>query len=166
MGKCVLTMLLAVGDIVGPVTGVDDVVVEEGEGTLLDGGGAVPALPVPGAGGRVREDPVLPLTVVAPDRLLTHRPLTVRTSDSVGIVTVAPQSALRACERESVGTCLQDCFSGCGVALVVVVTVLLMGKSSAVSFVAAQVLDCGRSSRCCLLTEGCIGGFRRREHED
>lgn len=65
-----LTMFLAVGHIVGPVATVDHVIVEQREGTLLDGGGAVPAVPVARAGGRVREDAVVPLAVVRVDGLL------------------------------------------------------------------------------------------------
>lgn len=57
-------MLLAVWDIVWPVTGVDSIVVEEGEGALLDGGSAVPTVPVSGARGGVREDTVLPVAVL------------------------------------------------------------------------------------------------------
>lgn len=75
-------MFLTVGHVVGPVARVQDVVVEQREGTLLDGGGAVPAVPVAGAGGGVREDAVLPLTVVTDDRLLCKR-----RSDVVNIVT-------------------------------------------------------------------------------
>lgn len=90
----VLTVLLAVRDVVWPIARVDDVVVEEGEGTLLDRRRAVPALPVPGAGSGVWEDSVLPLAVLAYDRLLTHRFLTVRASHSVRVVTIAAQAAL------------------------------------------------------------------------
>ena len=61
-------MLLTVGDVVGPVAGVQLVVVEEGEGTALEGGGAVPALPVPGAARLVREDAVRPVAVAGVER--------------------------------------------------------------------------------------------------
>ena len=148
-------MLLAVRDVVRPVTGVDDVVVQEGEGTLLDRRSAVPTLPVPGAGGRVREDAVLPLAVLAADRLLTHGLLSIRTADSVRVVTVATQSALRSRERESVGTRLQHRFPSRRVTLVVVVAVLLVRKESAVlgvAVAATQVLHRGRRS---LLTSSC-----------
>ena len=170
-----LTVLLAVRDVVRPVTGVDDVVVQEGEGTLLDRRSAVPTLPVPGAGGRVREDAVLPLAVLAADRLLTHGLLSIRTADSVRVVTVATQSALRSRERESVGTCLQHRFPSRRVTLVVVVAVLLVRKESAVlgvAVAATQVLHRGRRS---LLTSSCtrecasrgdaISSVRLREFE-
>ena len=62
-------MFLAVRHIVWPVTRVDRIVVEQGEGALLDGGCAVPAMPVPGARGGVREHTILPLTVVTGDWL-------------------------------------------------------------------------------------------------
>lgn len=42
-------MLLAIWDIVWPVAGVDGIVVEQREGTLLDGGSSVPTMPVAGA---------------------------------------------------------------------------------------------------------------------
>lgn len=57
-------MLLTVGHIVGPVAGVHDIVVKEREGTLLDGGGSVPALPVTGAACLVGEHTVLPVAVL------------------------------------------------------------------------------------------------------
>ncbi len=63
-------MLLTVGHIVGPVAGVHGVIVQQREGTLLNGGGAVPAVPVSSAGSGVWEDAVLPLAVLNGDRLL------------------------------------------------------------------------------------------------
>lgn len=44
-----LTMFLAVGHVIGPVTCVHCIVVEQREWTLLNGGGAVPTVPVSGA---------------------------------------------------------------------------------------------------------------------
>lgn len=65
----ILTMLLTVWNIIWPITGVDGIVVEEREWTLLDCGSSVPTMPVTSARGSVWEDSVLPGTVFRGDRL-------------------------------------------------------------------------------------------------
>lgn len=62
-----LTMLLASGDVLGPVAGVSLLVVEEAADAELLSGGAVPAGPVAGAGGLVPEDAVEPVAVLGGD---------------------------------------------------------------------------------------------------
>lgn len=44
-----LTVFLAIGNIVGPVTGVKDIVVKKGEWALLNGGRAIPTMPITSA---------------------------------------------------------------------------------------------------------------------
>ena len=57
-------MFLAAGDVLGPVTSVGLLVVEEAADAELLRGGAVPAGPVPGARGLVTEDAVQPVAVL------------------------------------------------------------------------------------------------------
>ena len=63
-----LTVLLASDHVLRPVAGVGVLVVEQPADAELLGGGAVPARPVPGAGGLVPEDAVQPVAVVSANR--------------------------------------------------------------------------------------------------
>lgn len=145
-------MFLTVWDIVGPIARVDGVVVQKGEGTLLDGRGPVPAVPVSSAGGRVREDPVLPLAVVSALRRLAHNTGAIRTPHSMRVVAVLGESAPSPSEGEAIGTGLEDGLSGRGVALIVVVAVVFVWEKAIVFgilVVSAELLgSCsgGRSS--------------------
>lgn len=65
-----LTVLLAVWYIVWPVAGVNCIIVEKGEGTLLDCSSSVPTMPVASARGSVWEDSILPGTVLRGNWLL------------------------------------------------------------------------------------------------
>lgn len=118
-------MFLAVWDVVGPVAGVHNVVVQQGKGTLLYGGGAVPALPITSAARLMGEHAVLPVAVLRTDRRLSHDPsIFVGASDSVWIVTVAEKASVLSGKCEAVGAELQ-----CGDAVravVVIVAVLLV----------------------------------------
>jgi hypothetical protein len=58
-------MLLASSDVLGPVAGVRLLVVEQPADAELLGGSAVPAGPVPGAGGLVAEDAVQVVAVLS-----------------------------------------------------------------------------------------------------
>lgn len=67
----VLTMLLTSLDVFGPVAGPGSLVVKQTAYAELLGGGAVPAGPVPGAGGFVAEDTVQPVAVLGRDRRIS-----------------------------------------------------------------------------------------------
>lgn len=93
-------MLLAVGNVVGPVTSMGSIVVEKGERTLLVGGRAVPALPVTCARRGVGENSVFPVAVVGTFGTLAHYSVVfVRTSNLVWVVTILQQTLLLAGER-------------------------------------------------------------------
>lgn len=61
-------MLLTSLDVFRPVAGSGSLVVKQTAYAELLGGGAVPASPVPGAGGLVTEDPVQPVAVLGRNR--------------------------------------------------------------------------------------------------
>lgn len=124
-------VLLTVWHIVGPVAGVHDIVVKEREGTLLDGGGSVPALPVTGAACLVGEHTVLPVAILGALWRLSHdATVIVGASDTVWVITVVQETSVLAREGESVRTELHGCDAV--FALVVVVAVLLVLKHSVV----------------------------------
>lgn len=60
-------MLLTTAHVLRPVTSMGVLVVEETTDTELFGGSAVPAGPVPGAGGFVAKDAIEPITVFSGD---------------------------------------------------------------------------------------------------
>lgn len=64
-------MLLTSLDVFGPVAGPGSLVVKQTAYAELLGGGAVPAGPVPGAGGFVAEDTVQPVAVLGRDRRIS-----------------------------------------------------------------------------------------------
>lgn len=105
-------MLLAVGNVVGPITGVSGVVVQKREWTLLVGGGAVPALPVSSAGGSVGEDAILPVAVLRTfGRLAHHSVVLIRTSNLVRVITVFQETLpLTSCIETLVGGGDRTCF--------------------------------------------------------
>lgn len=118
-------MLLTVRYVVGPVAGVKDIVIQQGEGALLDCCCTVPALPVSGTAGLVGEHSVQPWAVVGTDGGLSHDgPIFARTSHPVGVVAVRDKSFSFSREGQSVGA---GPLSGNPVfALVVVITVLVV----------------------------------------
>lgn len=95
-------VFLASADVVGPVTGVCELVVEQSTDAVLFDGGAVPAGPVTGAAGLVTEDAVLPLAVVGGDRMIPVR--STRAVHVPRISAVFLETAAAADEDESVGT--------------------------------------------------------------
>lgn len=82
-------MLLAVGYVVGPVTGVGSVVVQQREGALLVSGSTIPALPVSCTRSSMSEDSILPMAIRGAFRRLPHHSvIIIRTTDFVRIVTI------------------------------------------------------------------------------
>ena len=61
-------MFLTPIDILGPVTGVGVLIVQQTTDAQLFSGGSIPAGPVPRAGRLVAEDAVQPVTVLRTDR--------------------------------------------------------------------------------------------------
>lgn len=64
-------MLLTSLDVFGPVARPGSLIVKQTTYAQLFGGGAVPAGPVPGAGGLVAEDTVQPIAVLGRDRRIS-----------------------------------------------------------------------------------------------
>lgn len=62
-----LTVLLAIRNIVGPVAGVENIIVEQREWTLLDGSSTVPALPVACATCLMSKHTIQPWAVIGSD---------------------------------------------------------------------------------------------------
>lgn len=98
-----LTMLLASLDVLRPVAGPRPLVVEQSAYAQLLGGGAVPAGPVPGAGGLVAEDAVQPVAVVGLYRRV-RLALTVAVVRAPRIVAALGDAAVLTGEHETVGT--------------------------------------------------------------
>lgn len=143
-------VLLAVGHVVWPIAGVHDVVVEEGEGALLDSGRPVPALPVAGATRLVSEDSVLPVAVLAAFGRLSHdATVLVRAPDSVWVVAVVQKAPVLAREGEAVGAEVRR--GHAILALVVVVAVLFVLEETIVlsAHVVLAALAEDGAGKCC-----------------
>lgn len=96
-------MLLASFDVLGPVAGPCALVVEQAAYAQLLGGGAVPAGPVPGAGGLMAEDTVQPVAMVGLDRRV-RLAFTVAVVRPPGIIAALGDAAMFAGEHETVRT--------------------------------------------------------------
>ena len=154
-------MLLAIGHIIWPITCMDHIVVEQREWTLLNGGSAVPALPIPGAGSGVRKDAVLPLAVVTCDwlfcrappwsvwvsklqiqiTLTSHNTSAIRTSNSVRVIAIRNDSSLVSGKRQTVRTGLDHCLS-IRVTLIVIIAVFFVREDNTAVLIPAQILCC------------------------
>lgn len=96
-------MLLTSLDVFGPVARPGPLVVEQTTYAELLGGGAVPAGPVPGAGGLVAEDTVQPIAVLGRDRRISLA-FAVTVVRSPRIIATLGDTAMLAGEHETVRT--------------------------------------------------------------
>lgn len=162
-------MFLAIGNIVGPVASMDSIVVEQWKWTLLNGRGSVPAVPVSSARCGVREDTILPLTVLSRDwlfcgrakiqvyktilaflkfvQLTAHHFTSVWATHSMWVVAVIGQSLLESSKSQTIGTSLDD---GLAIdAFVKVIAILFVSEQVSLSVFSTQLLRIGTSTSLC-----------------
>lgn len=122
------------------------IVVEQRKRTLLDGGSSVPAMPVAGARGCVREDAVVPLAVLGSCRALAHDARSIRAADTVRVVAVCGQTAALSGEGQPVGAGLEDRLVVGWITFVVVITIFFVRENCVALALAraAKVYGCLR----------------------
>lgn len=99
----VLTMLLTSLDVFGPVARSGSLVVKQTTYAELLGGGAVPAGPIPGAGGFVAEDTVQPVAMLGRDRRISLA-FAIAVVRPPGIIAALGDTPMLASEHETVRT--------------------------------------------------------------